>query len=140
MGVRFLPRRLVAIIAGAALWLTGCTAQPGKVSLRNSFIAQIAAIEGVTDFEDTGDELTFTGPDGHDGTSLWRVDITSTMLEPQADDRAPYTGHVISSWYRDGELVEFAGTMSRLPQVYLDTGVAQECYALWDTVASAWDW
>jgi len=135
-----LPRRLVATIAGAALWLTGCTAQPGEVSLRNSFVAQIAAIEGVTDFEDTGDELTFTGPDSQRGTSVWRVEITSTMLEPQADDRAPYTGHVISSWYRNGELVEFVGTMSGLPQVYLDTGVAQECYALWDTAANAWDW
>ena len=139
IGVRLLPG-LLALIGISALWLTGCTVQPGELNLRDSFAAQIAAVEGVADFEDNGDELTFTGPDGQDSTSDWRVEISSAMLEPQADDRAPYAGHIVSSWYLNSEPIDFVGTISGLPQVYLDAGVAQECYALWDPTISAWDW
>ena len=132
--------RLLSIFGIGVLWLAGCTVQPGEVNLRNSFAAQIAAIDGVADFEDNGAELTFTGPDGQDGTSNWRVEISSATLEPQADNRAPYAGHIVSSWYRNSEPINFVGTISGLPQTYLDAGVAQECYALWDTTANTWDW
>tara|TARA_Y100000588_G_scaffold392743_1_gene505749 strand:- start:267 stop:680 length:414 start_codon:yes stop_codon:yes gene_type:complete len=134
-------RRLVfSVTLLSVLQLAGCTAQPGELSLRNSFAAQIAAVEGVRNFEDSGQVLNFTGPDGEGGSSVWRIEINSTTLEPRADERLPFAGHVVSSWYQNLELVEFLGTMSRLPQVYLDAGVAQECYALWDLEVDDWDW
>jgi len=134
-------RRIVfSVTLLSVLQLAGCAAQPGELSLRNSFAAQIAAVEGVRNFEDSGQVLNFTGPDGEGGSSVWRIEINSTTLEPRADERLPFAGHVVSSWYQNLELVEFLGTMSRLPQVYLDAGVAQECYALWDLEVDDWDW
>ena len=65
--------------------------------------------------------------------------IDSAVLEPR-DEPVPYEGHILSSWYRDGELIEPLSSMSRLPDAFLDSGVAQECYALWDTESNAWDW
>ena len=115
-----------------------CAMQPGEVNLVSSFAEQISAVEGVTDFEQDGSELTFMGPDGQDGIASWRVRIESTELV-SAGER-PLEGHVVSSWYRDGELIEPLGSMSMLPNAFLETGLAQECYALWDEASSAWNW
>ena len=49
-------------------------------------------------------------------------------------------GHVVSSWYADGELIEPLGSMSRLPDAFLDAGIAQDCYALWDEETGRWGW
>ena len=136
-----MPIRLVfSVTLLSILPLIGCAAQPGELSLRNSFAAQISAVEGVRNFEDNGEVLNFTGPDDEGGSSVWRIEINSTTLEARADKRLPFAGHVVSSWYQNLELVEAVGAMSRLPQVYLEAGVAQECYALWDLEVNDWDW
>ncbi len=133
-------RRAWTLVAGGLLAVAACAVQPGEVNLRSSFAEQIASVDGVEDFERDGDELTFSGPDGRGGTGNWRVRIDSVALEPGPDEQVPYQGHVLSSWRRDGELIEPLGSMSGLPEAFLDTGVAQDCYALWDTASHAWDW
>ena len=135
-------RRAWAVTAGGLLAVAACAVQPGEVNLRDSFAEQIAAVDGVANFERDGDELTFSGPDGRGGTGNWRVRIDSAVLEPGPDEQVPYQGHVLSSWYRDGELIEPLGSMSGLPDAFLDpsVGVAQECYALWDAASNTWDW
>ena len=134
-------RARIASLVGA-LTLTACAVQPDEMNLRASFAEQIASVSGVADFERDGDELTFSGPDGRGGTTDWRVRIDSAVLEPVPDQQMPYQGHILSSWYRNGELIEQLGSMSGLPDAFLDPpiGVAQECWALWDTASNAWDW
>ena len=118
--------------------LAACAVQPGEVNLVSSFGERIAAVDGVTDFEQDGGELTFMGPDGRDGTASWRVTIASTELA--ANDGRPLEGHVVSSWYRDGAPVEPLGSISMLPNAFLEAGIAQVCSALWDEAETRWDW
>ena len=120
------------------LALAACAAQPGEIGLVSSFAEQIAAVDGVTDFRRDGDELTFTGPDGRDGVASWRVRIESAELVLAAE--RPTEGHVVSSWFRDGERVETIGSMYTLPMEFFDTGIAQECYALWSPASNEWYW
>jgi len=140
MEVGAMIRRAWAAPLVGALTLTACAVQPDEINLRDSFAEQIASVAEVADFERDGEELTFSGPDGRGGTADWRVRIDSAVLEPGPDDQVPYEGHIVSSWYRDGELIESLGTMSGLPTVIQDAGIAQVCYALWDTASNAWDW
>ena len=133
-------RPACAVTVGGLLAVAACAVQPGEMSLRASFAEQIVSVDGVADFERNDDELTFSGPDGRGGTGNWRVRIDSAALELRDDERVPYEGHVLSSWYRNEELIEPLGSMSGLPDAFLDTGVAQDCYALWDTASNAWDW
>ena len=130
--------RNVLPVVVPALLAAACAMQPGEVNLVSSFAEQIAAVESVTDFEHDGDEITFMGPDGQGGLAAWRVSIQSTELV-ESDGR-PTEGHVVSSWYRDGELIEPVGTIWTLPEEFLETGVAQVCYGLWDEAANRWDW
>ena len=132
--------RSLLLAAGAVPVLAACAMQPGEVNLVSSFGEQIAAVDGVTDFEHEGSEITFMGPDGRDGIAAWRIRIESTELVE--NDGRPLQGHVVSSWYRDGELIEpdYSIGMSMLPNEFVETGIAQECYALWDEAANAWDW
>ena len=118
--------------------LAACAMQPGEVNLVSSFGEQIAAVGGVTGFEHDGEQLSFMGPDGQDGIASWRVSITSTELV--SNEGRPIEGHVASSWYRDGEPIEPVGTMSMLPDAFLEAGIAQACYALWDEDEGGWDW
>jgi hypothetical protein len=118
--------------------LAACAMQPGEVNLVSSFAEQLAAVDGVTDFQHDGNELTFMGPDGEGGIASWRVRIESTELV--SDDGRPLEGHVVSSWYRDGELIEMMGSMYTLPNEFFGTGIAQDCYALWDEASNSWDW
>ncbi len=122
------------------LTLAACAVHPGEINLRDSFAAQIASVEGIRDFERDDDELTFSGPDGQGGTASWRVLIESTELKPGSDESGPYEGHIVSSWWRNGERIEPLGTMSGLPTVFQDSGIAQVCYALWDAELNAWGW
>lgn len=128
-------RNVLPVLVAA---LAACAMQPGEIGLVNSFAEQIAAVDGVTDFRRDGNELTFTGPDGQDGVASWRVRIESTELV--SSDERPTEGHVVSSWFRDGEQVETFGSMYTLPMEFFDTGIAQECYALWDAASNRWDW
>jgi hypothetical protein len=129
------------------LWLVtamaaGCAAavEPGPDNLRASFAAQIDSVESVSGVEHTGDTLTFTETQA-DGTEVqWRVVIDSAAVAPPAVEGAPTQGNVVSSWYADGELIEPLGSMSRLPDAFLDAGIAQDCWALWDADAGRWGW
>ena len=133
-------RRAWAATLVGATTLTACAVQPGEMNLRDSFAEHMAAVDGVADFVRGGDELMFSGPDGRGGTASWRVHIESAVLEPGPDEQVLYEGHVVSSWSRDGELIEPLGTMSGLPDAFLDNGLGQECYALWNAGSNAWDW
>ena len=126
---------VVAVAAGCA-----AAVEPGPDNLRASFAAQIDSIESVSGVDHTGDTLTFIETQA-DGTEVqWRVAIDSAVIEEPAVEGAPTQGHVVSSWYADGELIEPLGSMSRLPDAFLDAGIAQDCWALWDADAGRWGW
>ena len=126
----------------AAVAMVGCAgAQADEESLRNSFAERIATTTLVTDFERVGDEITFSGPDNEGGTAAWRVRIDTTLVEPNEFDEAmPYQGRITSEWYADGELVEWLGNMTALPDEFLDRGLGQECWAYWVEAERRWDW
>ncbi len=107
--------------------------------LKTSFAEQIQGVTGVEAFARTGDELTFAYPNTDGEPVSWRVTIDSVVLDAEGEE-PPAKGDVFSSWYADGELVEFLGSMSRLPDPILETGVAQECYALWEVEVGEWGW
>jgi len=130
----------ISFLAATLLGMAACAMQPGEVNLIESFANQVAGVDGITDFARNGNELTFTGPDGQGGSASWRVQIESTNLVPRDEERVPIEGHIISSWYRDGELIEPIGTIYSLPQEFFNPGLAQDCYALWDTESNSWDW
>ena len=133
-----MPR--ISFLAAALLGMAACAMQPGEANLIESFANQVGGVDGITDFARNGNELTFTGPDGQGGSASWHVQIESTNLVPRDEERIPIEGHVISSWYRDGEPIEPIGTMYTLPREFFKPGLAQECYALWDTESNSWDW
>ena len=133
---RLAPVWIVAAVAA------GCAAavEPGPDNLKASFAAQIDSIESVSGVEHTGDTLTFTETQA-DGTEVqWRVAIDSAVVEEPAVEGAPTQGHILSSWYADGEPIEPLGSMSRLPDAFLAAGIAQDCWALWDADAGRWGW
>ena len=138
------PRRR-AVLRGAAAWAVaaaGCAAavDPGEDNLKASFAARIDAIASVGGVERSGDELTFVETRGDGAEVRWRVVIDSAAVAEPAAEGAPISGRVVSSWYADGEPVEPLGSMSRLPAAFLDAGIAQDCYALWDAEAGRWGW
>ena len=124
----------------APVLATTCAMQPSDFNLVRSFADQIAAVDGVTDFEHTRDRnvLAFTGPDGRGGTALWQVRIQAVELI-SAGER-PIEGHVFSFWLRDAQLIEPTGPTWILPEQFFDRIVAQRCYALWDEASNRWDW
>ena len=128
---------LIAVVA-----LGGCArAQADEESLRDSFAEQIATSSFVTDFARDGDELRFSSPDDAGSTIRWRVRIDSLLVEPKEFDEAmPYVGRITSEWYADGEIVEYLGTMTALPQKFQDRGLGQECWAYWVEAERRWDW
>lgn len=116
-------------------------AQADDVSLRDSFAEQIATSSFVTDFSRDGNELTFAGPDAEDQPATWRIRITSSLIEPNLFDEAmPFQGRITSEWYVNDELVDYLGSMTALPEKYLDLGVGQECWAFWVEAEQQWDW
>ena len=133
--------RLGLLWAVAAV-VAGCAAavEPGPDNLRASFSAQIESVESASGVERTGDTLTFTETQADGAEVQWRVSIDSAVVEEPAVEGAPTQGHVVSSWYADGELIEPLGSMSRLPDAFLGAGIAQECYALWDEETGRWGW
>jgi hypothetical protein len=133
-------RRAGIVVACSLVALAACAVQPDEANLRDSFVAQIAAVDGVTDVVRDGDELTFSGLDGSSGTVRWRVRFDSTELRSGPGEGVPLEGHIASSWWQDGELVEPLGTMSGLPTAIQDSGIAQVCYALWDAEQQSWGW
>ena len=127
------------LIVAVTLTLAGC-GTPGPRGLRESFAQQLAAIHGVQDFQGSGDDLLFSGP-GVDGPrAKWRVHVDSAVIEPTGDTRAPYKGVVKSSWYANDQVVRPGVRDSNLPSDLTATGLAQDCWALWDKDAKKWGW
>jgi hypothetical protein len=130
---------LAPLVGVAAL---GCAqAQADDETLRASFAERIATSSFVSDFVREGDELSFSGPDGEGGTAAWLVRIETSLVEPvELNDANPFQGRVVSEWQKDGEVAEYLGTMTALPQAFQDRGVAQECWANWVEAERRWDW
>jgi hypothetical protein len=118
----------------------GCQIAPDDVTLRSSFVTQLEEISAVRSVRRSDEEIFFIHTNDIGEDISWRVRIDSSSIRPGADDNAPIQGHIISSWYADGQLVETLGSMSRLPNAFLEAGLAQECWALWDKDINAWDW
>ena len=134
--MRFLWRTAAPL--AALSMLAACAVEPGEDNLQTSFADQIEGVASVEGFEREGDTVRFTEQRGDGDTVSWRVTIDSASIARPGG--APVQGAVTASWYADEQLIEPIGTMSRLPDAFLEAGVAQECYALWDENAGAWDW
>ena len=136
--------RLVAAVTGLAVGLVvvGCArVQPTDESLRESFAERLETSSFVSAFAHDGDLLRFTGPDGEGGTAAWEVRIETSFIEAnEFDPVAPYQGRIVSEWIADGEVVEYLGSMTALPEEFLDRGLAQECWAYWIASERRWDW
>ena len=109
-------------------------------SLRASFAGQIESVEAVSGFDRDGNEMTFSGPDGSGGEIAWRVVIDSAVVQPWEDESLPYRGVVLSTWYAGGEEIQSAGSISNLPSDFLEAGIAQDCWGLWDAAERRWTW
>jgi hypothetical protein len=144
-----LRTRFVGILLGSTVILTVITAgcgKPGVNDLRDSFAQQLAANKFVKDFQKSGDDLQFTGP-GADGTVIkWRVHIDSAVIEPtdpegkNKDSEKPYKGTVKSSWYAGNYKVMPDRYESNLPLELISTGLAQDCWAVWNKTTNKWEW
>lgn len=132
-------RRVLAAVI-VTLITTAC-GKPGVDGLRESFAQQLASNRFVKDFERQGDDLRFSGPGAEgDVVAKWRVHIDSAVIEPNTDAGKPYKGTVRSSWYSDDQLVTPRGSDSNLPLELTSTGLAQDCWALWNTATEKWEW
>ena len=133
-------RGLIGAVAAAVA--AGCAAavEPGAESLKASFAAQIEGVASVSAVERTGDTLSFTETRADGAEVRWRVAVDSATIAPPDVDGAPVQGRVVSSWRADGELIEPLGSMSRLPDAFLEAGIAQDCWALWDAETGRWGW
>ena len=132
-------RSVVASILLLILVTVGC-GKPSVNDLRDSFAQQLAANKSVKDFQRNGDDLQFTGP-GADGTVIkWRVHIDSTVIDDTKDAEKPYKGTVKSSWYAGDYKVEPDRLESNLPLELISTGLAQDCWAVWNKTTKKWEW
>lgn len=136
--MRQTARRIVCVLLAAAPVSAACAVEPGEENLKRSFAAQIESVVSVEGFERQGDTLRFAENRSDGDTVSWRVTIDTVAITRPGG--APVQGAVTASWYADEQLIEPIGSISRLPDAFLEAGVAQECYALWDENASAWDW
>lgn len=132
--------RHVLVLCLSAWTLAGCRGANPEQQLRDSFIQQIASTPTVRDVQRHGDEVSFTLRYGEHPDAKWRVHVDSASIERAADGTVPSKGMVKSSWYADGEQIRPRGSQSDLPLVLLDRGIAQECWALWDTNGGQWSW
>lgn len=131
-------RRLMCAVA--LTLAVACSSAPGTAGLQDSFAQQLAANKFVSEFQKTGDELTFTGPGPEGGTAKWRVHIDSAAIDPQDDEKQPYKGTVKSTWLADGQSIEITGDQSNLPIELLSNGLSQVCWAFWDPAGERWTW
>jgi hypothetical protein len=132
-------RVLTVTLLLAALSLSGCST-PDAQDLRRSFAQQLAANPFVRDFQQNGDELIFSGPGPEGGSAVWRVHIDSAIVEPNPAAQEPYRGIVTSSWRANGRLYAPRGKDANLPLELTSTGLAQDCWALWDKTTRKWGW
>ena len=136
-----LNTRVLRAVASTFVLLTvvGC-GKPGANDLRDSFAQQMAANKFVKDLQRNGDDLLFTGP-GADGTVIkWRVHIDSAVIDDTKDAEKPYKGTVKSSWYAGDYKVMADRYESNLPLELISTGLAQDCWAVWNKTTKKWEW
>ncbi len=119
---------------------TACNSAPPADGLRDSFAEQLSANKFISDFQRSGDNITFKGPRPDGTPSVWRVHIDAATVEAQKDEKQPFKGTVTSSWFVNGEKVEITGADSNLPIELTSNGLGQECWAFWDAGAKRWGW
>lgn len=119
---------------------TACNSAPPADGLRDSFAEQLSANKFISDFQRSGDNITFKGPRPDGTPSIWRVHIDAATVEAQKDEKQPFKGTVTSSWFVNGEKVEITGADSNLPIELTSNGLGQECWAFWDAGAKRWGW
>jgi hypothetical protein len=135
-----LTRRIVVTAGVIVTLMTAACGKPTDRDLRESFAQQMAANKVVKDFQKNGDDLTFTGP-GADGTVMkWRVHIDSSAIDDTKDAEKPYKGTVKSSWYAGTYKVVPDRFESNLPLELISTGLAQDCWAVWNKTTKKWEW
>ena len=132
---------LVALVVVGGVGCGGPPPEPNDQTLRDAFAEQIRTSSFVADFSRQGDELMFSAPDAEGGPAEWRVVIDTSLVEPnEVDEAMPFLGRITSEWYANGEVVEYLGTMTALPDAFLDRGLGQECWAYWIAEEQRWDW
>lgn len=133
---RLLPVLLLLLLVSAACG----DGRPGESGLKDSFAEQLIANSFVRDVQRNGDTITFSAPTQAGPAGSWRVTVNTAVIEPQDSPAMPYKGTVRSSWYENGTLVESKGRESQLPLELTSNGLAQECWALWNSASSRWEW
>jgi hypothetical protein len=113
---------------------------PSASALRDSFAAQLTANRFVSNVQHDGDTITFSRLATDGRVAAWRIVIDSAEVEPNDDPSLPYKGTITSSWYADGQLVRPSGRESNLPVELTSNGLAQECWALWNSASGRWEW
>jgi len=140
---------MLNVTRGAAVWClllalaaAGCSSsEPDEASLRDSFVAQLTANRFVRDIQRNGDDLRFSGPGAEgEASASWRVHIDSAVVERSDSAANPYRGVVKSSWFANDRQILPRGSSSNLPLELTSNGLAQECWALWDSAARRWGW
>jgi hypothetical protein len=133
-------RKYVLVLCLSAVGAVACRAANPERELTDSFLQQVGSSPGVRDLDRSGDEVSFTARYGDKLEAKWRVHIDSSSIEFEADGKTPTKGGVKSTWAVDGEPIRPRGSQSDLPLAFLDNGVAQECWALWDGKSGKWSW
>lgn len=134
-----MTRLLGSLLVLLALTI-GCNSAPPADGLRDSFAQQLSANTFVSEFQRSGDNITFKGPRPDGTPSIWRVHMDTATIEAQKDEKQPYKGTVTSSWFVNGEKVEITGADSNLPIELTSNGLSQDCWAFWDAAAKRWSW
>jgi hypothetical protein len=133
---------LVACVTASALIACRAAApeQRREEQLKDSFVEQIASTGIVHNLRRDGDTLSFLARHVDQPDATWRVHIDSATIEPQSGGTTPDKGVVKSSWSVNGEPIRPRGSQSDLPLPFLDNGIAQECWAFWDSGSRKWSW
>ena len=133
--------RLAHICAPLLILATAaCSSAPGTDDLRDSFAQQLSANKFVSDFQRSGDTMTFKAPRPDGTASTWEVRILTATIETQSDAKQPFKGTVTSSWSVNGREIKSSGSDSNLPLELTSSGLAQECWAFWEADAKRWSW
>jgi hypothetical protein len=114
--------------------------QQPEQRLKDSFVQQIASTGIVHNLKRDGDTLSFSARHVDQPDATWRVHIDSATIETQTAGTTREKGVVKSSWYVNGEPIRPRGSQSDLPLPFLDNGIAQDCWALWDSRSRQWSW
>lgn len=145
-GIRLGASALGALlVAGVFLACSAGDPEPNVDTLRDSFTAVIESIDLVKELEVEDDEIRFVRPDGSGDDVDWRVRIESLAVESAEGEGAQVLGHVLSAWSANGRPISVGvgpdgRPVTDMPAWVLDTGLATECWALWDPDRKQWGW